>query len=230
MVTAAGFPGVRYLLKEASFSGRSVAAAPMADVTARLVEQEQLGDLKLYRVPEQTTVGSRQAKQVRLLDRSEVPIEIYDRAEVPANRVLATVPVRRMVRTRNDQAHHLGLPLPSGSLESFAVHADFPLLLNETSLRDTANDEEVEIDVGGSSDLRVSAGRDGESSHIDISNAGATAANLELSLQVPYGDQLIAADHEAQTLNGKLVFKISIDAGGVSTIRYRTARPAASKS
>jgi len=230
VITAERFPGVRYLLKDASLSDRSVAAAPMANVTARLVEEEQLGDLKLYRVPERTTVASRQVKQVRLLDRSDVPIEIYDRAEVPANRTLTTVPVRRMVRTRNDQAHRLGLPLPSGSLDSFAARADSPLLLNEISLRDTAKDEELEIDVGGSADLRVSASKDGESSHIDISNARATAANLELSLQVPYGDQLIATDHEAQTLNGKLVFKISIDAGGMSTIHYRTARPAASKS
>jgi hypothetical protein len=38
------------------------------------VEQEQLGDLKLYRVPERTTVASRQSKQVRLLDRLGIPV------------------------------------------------------------------------------------------------------------------------------------------------------------
>ena len=34
---------------------------------------EQLGDLKLYRVPQLTTVASRQSKQVRLLDQADVP-------------------------------------------------------------------------------------------------------------------------------------------------------------
>jgi hypothetical protein len=231
VVTGARSAGVRYLLKDASSSNRSPAAAPLMEVTvAQLVEQEQLGDLKLYRVPERTTVDSRQAKQVRLLDRSDVPIEIYDRADVPANLTLDTVPVRRMVRTKNDQAHHLGLPLPSGSLDTFSVHAHSPLLLSETSLRDIASDEDLEIDVGGSSDLRVSTARDGKSSRIDISNARAAAANLELSLRVPDGEQLIDADHEAQTRNGRLVFKLHIDAGTVSIIRYHTGRPTASKS
>jgi len=38
------------------------------------VEQEQLGDLKLYRIPEPTTIASLQVKQVRLLDRAAVPV------------------------------------------------------------------------------------------------------------------------------------------------------------
>lgn len=230
-VTAARASGVRYLLKDASVSILG-APAPMAiATTARLVEEEQLGDLKLYRVPERTTVGSRQAKQVRLLDRSDVPIELFDRADVPVNRSMDAMPVRRMVRTRNDPAHHLGLPLPSGSLDSFAVRANSPLLLNETSIRDTANDEEVEIDVGASSDLRVSAVKNVESSEINISNARTTAANLELSLRLPDGEQLLSADHEAQARNDKFVFKVRVEAGEVLTIRYRTGRqPAVSKS
>ena len=41
---------------------------------AKKVQQEQLGDLKLYRVPERTTVASRQSKQVRLMDRPGIPV------------------------------------------------------------------------------------------------------------------------------------------------------------
>jgi hypothetical protein len=228
-VAAMRSPGVRYLLKDASLSETMVAApAPALASVARLVEEEQLGDLKLYRVPDRTTVGSRQAKQVRLLDRADVPIEIYDAADVPVNRTLDTVPVRRMVRTKNDKAHHLGLPLPSGRVDSFAVHANSPLLLNETALRDIANDEDVELDVGGSSDLHVSAVRDSEMSRIEIRNARSAAASLELSLQVPDGDQLIAADHEVLKRNGKLVFKFRVEAGGVISIRYHTGRAASS--
>jgi hypothetical protein len=63
--------------------GAANAVFPMAGITSRLmdvtvtarkVEQEQLGDLKLYRVPDRITVASRQSKQVRLLDRSSIPI------------------------------------------------------------------------------------------------------------------------------------------------------------
>jgi hypothetical protein len=44
--------------------------------------QEQLGDLKLYRVPEPTTVASRQSKQVRLLDRTSIPFTRLYKAEL----------------------------------------------------------------------------------------------------------------------------------------------------
>jgi hypothetical protein len=44
--------------------------------------QEQLGDLKLYRVPEPTTVASRQSKQVRLLDRTSIPFTHLYKAEL----------------------------------------------------------------------------------------------------------------------------------------------------
>lgn len=226
----AAFSRAPYLLKEAD--GQIVRAAvrapeAMASV-ARLVEEEQLGDLKLYRVPEPTTVASLQAKQVRLLDRTDVPIEVYDGADVPINLTLDSVPVRRMVRTKNDLAHHLGLPLPSGRIDSFQVRANSPLLLNETSVRDIAVDEEVEFDVGGSSGVHVGAVRDREMSRIDIHNARPAAADLELSLRVPDDEELIAADHEALKRNGKLVFKIRVDAGGSSTIHYHTGPTAAS--
>src|SRR3546814_19227674 len=51
-------------------------------VSARKVVEEHLGDLKLYRVPEPTTVASRQRKQVRLLDRAAVPVERIYTAEI----------------------------------------------------------------------------------------------------------------------------------------------------
>ncbi len=50
------------------------AAVAEVTVTGSRVSLEQLGDLKLYRVPERTTVASRQSKQVRLLDRAAIPV------------------------------------------------------------------------------------------------------------------------------------------------------------
>ena len=77
----------------------------------RVVKEEQLGDLKLYRVPDRTSVTSRQLKQVRLLDRSSVPFEIVYHAELWANNNVDSEPAEKLLRTRNDTAHHLGLPL-----------------------------------------------------------------------------------------------------------------------
>ncbi len=77
-------PAVYELYREERMFKKSVAALPVAApapmamrevaLSAGYVQQEQLGDLKLYRVPERTTLASRQAKQVRLMDRSAIPI------------------------------------------------------------------------------------------------------------------------------------------------------------
>src|SRR3546814_18180445 len=60
----------------------AMASAREIMVSARKVVEEQLGDLKLYRVPEPTTVASRQSTQVRLLDRAGVPVERIYTAEI----------------------------------------------------------------------------------------------------------------------------------------------------
>src|SRR4029077_9274784 len=53
--------------------------------------------------------------------------------------------------------HHLGLPLPSGRVDTFAARGEETLLLSESAMRDTAVDEDVEIGLGDSPDVQVSA-------------------------------------------------------------------------
>src|SRR6202043_1594381 len=123
----------------------ALAAPRLAEVmAARKVEQEQLGDLKLYRVPGLTTLASRQSKQVRLLDRSGIPITRVYGAQVPGDRTATSGPAHRLLRTKNTTANHLGLPLPSGAVAVFAPHQGERLLEHESGMRDIAVDEEVE--------------------------------------------------------------------------------------
>ena len=89
--------------------GRRQPALQEVAVTAmRRVQQEQLGDLKLYRVPDRTTVASRQSKQVRLLDRLGIPVDRVFGADLAANQDAAAA-ASMLLRTLNDAAHHLGL-------------------------------------------------------------------------------------------------------------------------
>ena len=150
-------------------------AAPMAAAMslqevvvtgAKRVQQEQLGDLKLYRVPERTTLASRQSKQVRLMDRSAIPVStIYGvdfstetlepTGQEPAGQE-PTDPSHRWLRTKNSIANHLGLPLPAGTVAVFTGQEGERLLQHESGMRDIAVDEEVEIDLGESPDVQVS--------------------------------------------------------------------------
>ena len=77
---------------------------------AKRAEQEDLGDLKLYRVPDRTTVASRQAKQVRFLDQTAVPVTKIHEASYTANNQNDYRPMEVVLRTTNDKKNNLGVP------------------------------------------------------------------------------------------------------------------------
>jgi hypothetical protein len=214
--------------------------------SAKKVQQEQLGDLKLYRVPERTTLASRQSKQVRLMDQSGIPVttiyglDLDDDAD-------STGPAHRRLRTKNTAANHLGLPLPSGSVAVFGSYNGEQLLEHESELRDIAVDEEVEIDLGESPDVQVSG--EVEDTHIDsahakmlplvpgvslrsvkvdnvqrveVSNARTAGIDFELRLRIPEGARVVRADHPLGTKNGRPSFRFKVPANQSVTVRFQT--------
>jgi hypothetical protein len=237
----------------------AIAMAPMAAragafqevvVTAmKKVSLEQLGDLKLYRVPERTTLASRQSKQVRLMDRSLVPFVTVYTSDIGGLDADWT-PAIRLLRTKNTAQNHLGLPLPSGGIAVFAPRAGAELLEHESGIRDTAVDEEIEIGMGTSADVQVSA--ETEKSSIDsehpemlplvpgvtslrsvkvddvhrvkISNARAKAIAFELPLYLDEGARVIRADHPLGKKNGLPTFYLTVPADGAVTVRYQWQR------
>jgi hypothetical protein len=209
----------------------AMAAPSLAMEAARQVQQEQLGDLKLYRVPDRTTVASRQSKQVRLLDRSAIPVTLVYGADVPAEETTAATAAIKMLRTMNSTADHLGLPLPSGSIAVFARRGGERLLERESSMRDLAVDEEVEINLGASPDVSVRVVRDrvngdSASEHVDISNARAAEIQFELRLQLREGTRVVRVDHSMGTKNGRPILRLTIPAHAGATVRYQTQRAA----
>ena len=249
------------------FTRAALAAAPMADfqevvVTgAKVVKEEQLGDLKLYRVPDRTSVVSRQIKQVRLMDRTDIPVEVLYRATVEVGSDQDDVALTKFLRTKNTTANHLGLALPSGHVSTFAIQADTPLLLNEAPFTDTAVNENVELGLGDSDDVRLSAVLDesqdnngGNSAQeppaaklrnlrqvpgvkhlrslrlsgagrIEISNARANPVNVEVSLWLPEGAQVVRADPIPTPKDGLPTFKVTVPANGRYTIHFQAGAP-----
>ena len=226
-----------------------MAASRLMEVTAtaKKVEQEQLGDLKLYRVPDRTTVASRQSKQVRLLDRSSIPIKLVYGADLAADENATSAPAHLLLRTINVVTHHLGLPLPSGRVAVFAARDGATLLEHESNLRDLAVDEEVEVDMGDSPSVRVAAAKEKTTidparthelplvpgvqhlrsaqveavNHVDISNALGVGIQFELRLQLPEGGRVVRADHPLGAKNGRPIFRLTIAANETVTLRYQ---------
>lgn len=223
------------------------ADAPIQEISVtgmRQVKEEQLGDLKLYRVPDRTTLRSRQIKQVRLLDRQAIPIQLIYAADLEANTTVSSMAASKTLRTRNDDAHHLGLPLPSGSVASFLQTDDAPLLLDETPIRDTALNEDIELALGTSTDVQVKSVLEKANAYtrpsflrgvkrfksalvdtmnrVEVHNAGPSEIQFELRLQLDEDEQLIAADAPLSTRNGRPLFKFPVPPGRTVTVRYQT--------
>jgi hypothetical protein len=211
------------------------------------VQQEQLGDLKLYRVPERTTLASRQSKQVRLMDRSAIPVSTIYGVDFSTQTPEPTGPAHRWLRTKNSLANHLGLPLPSGTVAVFADHEGDRLLQHESGMRDIAVDEEVEIDLGESPDVQVSATHEATSidaahakllplvsgmtlravkvdavRRVEVSNARAAGIDFELRLRLPEGARIVRADHSVGAKNGRPIFRLEVPANETVAVRFQT--------
>jgi len=239
------------LFKSVRMQGAPAPALQEVAVTAmRRVQQEQLGDLKLYRVPDRTTVASRQSKQVRLLDRLGIPVDRVFGADLTADQD-AVAAASMLLRTLNDAAHHLGLALPSGRIAVFADRDGQKILLHESGMRDLAVDEEVEIDLGESPDVQVAMQREKttidpariqnlplvpgvilRSARVDdvnrvvISNARAAAIPFELRLRLPEGGRIVRADHPLGSKHGRPIFRLTIPANQSVTVRFQTQHTA----
>jgi hypothetical protein len=192
------------------------------------VQEEQLGDLKLYRIPERTTLASRQSKQVRLLDRSSIPVQIVYGADLPADAAATSVSAYRVLRTTNTAANDLGLPLPSGTVAVFAMHEGRRLLERESGMTDTAVSEAVELDMGSAPDVEVSATNEAGAdavhtlNRVEIRNARPSAIQFELRLSLRPGESVVRADAAAGARNGRPLFTLTVPANGSATLRYET--------
>ncbi|MEG3089069.1 DUF4139 domain-containing protein [Sphingomonas sp. PB4P5] len=125
-----------------------------------MAQQEELGDLKLYRIPERVTVAALSRKQVAMIDRKQVKFErIYSggRFGSPGYDQRESVAAALILRLQNKQADGLGLPLPAGGVAVFEPGRGSDLLVGESRLADRAIDEEVELGAGQSDHVRYVA-------------------------------------------------------------------------
>lgn len=159
-----------------------------------MAQQEELGDLKLYRIPEPVTVAALSRKQVAMIDRKKVAFErvylgaalnpYYQYPEAPGRN---PVPATLTLRMRNEAKDGLGLPLPAGGVALFEAVGDKQLLVAEGRLADRAVGDEVEFIAGDSIDLRylvTARPADAKTSSytVRVTSARDTEATFEIAL------------------------------------------------
>ncbi|HEY0622245.1 hypothetical protein [Sphingomonas sp.] len=190
----------------------------------RRVEQEDLGDLKAYRVPEPTTVAARSQKQVALMGKDAVPVSIVYESKVYTP---AVEPPLILVRALNKADKGLGLPLPAGPVALFERQGQRALLIGESSTDDKAVGEEVEVKFPVAANVTVEA-RDVRkkgrvrTAELIVRNANPFAiryeADFNLNGEVKASARLVAK-------NGRKLWAVTVPANGSATLNYREIAP-----
>lgn len=131
------------------------AAADIVVTGSRVARQGELGDYKIYTLPEPTTVAARQTKQVRFLEREGVTYERVYRAGV-LNADEETQPTAIVMKLRNEEGAGLGVALPGGSVAVMQPDGTGGVLLaGQDRFEDKGVGLPVRLAFGESPDVRV---------------------------------------------------------------------------
>ena len=169
---------------------RMRAEKSMSPVAVVVAEQENLGDLKLYRIPEPVTVNAKGQKQVAMLVKPNAAFDQLYTANVEEygdDESNDTFPMTTLFRSENRIEKGLGLPMPQGQVMVFENSQHGPLLAGQTSLKDRAVGDELEMAIGQASDVRyrvtkISERRDRQRFRVQVTNARNAPANIEIEI------------------------------------------------
>ncbi len=208
-------------------------AAPVAEmamdevvVTAsRVARQEDLGDLKLYRVPMAVTVAAKQQKQVALLVKDDVPYARLYKAWIAADNSDQTITPTLILRLRNEEKDGLGVPLPSGGIAVFEQVGGARILAGRDRVTDYAVKEEIEVKVSQSPTVTVEQMRDEKDRvTVTVSNANPYPVALELGIGSAGESAARGPSQKLRRKDGVETWFATVPANGKAVLRYKVKR------
>ncbi|WP_189676266.1 DUF4139 domain-containing protein [Sphingomonas glacialis] len=202
----------------------------MAMRAPRRVTQEDLGDLKLYRVPDRTTVAALAQKQVALLDRHAVPVDILYVATVDAAGEAGAPHLT--LRALNRSAKGLGVPLPAGPVAVFQPRGDAAVLIGEGAIDDKAVGELVEANLAVATQVTLETtpresganrGKAWEDVALTLRNANPHPVRFELQFDPRIAPRVSHPTSALTHTDGKLVWALELPANATRELGYRVS-------
>jgi hypothetical protein len=189
----------------------------------RTAEQEDLGDLKLYRIPFPVTVAAQSQKQVAFLNKQSVKGEMIYRAKVSGNN---TDDVEMLFRVQNKKESGLGDALPAGKMAFFQTAAGRRMLVGESQILDKAVGEEVEFTFATTSNVTVEiedkdSGKNWEGYAMTVSNANPFPITFESEFSDEYSQRHGKFTSKVTRKKGKTIWQVTVPANNKLELGYR---------
>jgi hypothetical protein len=193
---------------------------------SRVARQEELGDLKLYRVPMPVTIAANAQKQVALLTKDSVAFERIAKAELWIDSESDDV-ATNVIRLQNRTKDGLGVPLPSGGVALYQRVGGQRLLAGMGEMRDRAVGEEVDIAIGEAPGISVAAEEYEDGRYrVTVTNANREPRTVELALHYDGADRDVY--RVSDTLirkDGVMTWVVTVPANATRTLTYRYRAP-----
>lgn len=184
---------------------------------------EDLGDLKLYRVPKTVTVSANGQKQVALLARRHVAFDKIYRVHFQSLANVDDVPAAITLRLHNDDKAGLGIPLPAGTTTLYQPREGTRLLLGTGTIGDTAKGEHTLLMAGVSPQVRASQNGDGRDREIVLSNANPFPVPIEVAIGTAGETLFKDATAPLERVDGIQTWRLTLPANGKAQLDYSIA-------
>jgi len=198
------------------------AASP---VTLLKAEQENLGDLKLYRIPLPVTVAANSQKQVAMIEQPAARLArlvVWQRS-FDASTEEAEL-AEQILLFENREKDGLGLPLPAGSFTLYTTRDGQPFLLGEGRMTDRAVGEKVEVGPDTPSSVRVvqrELSRKDDIRRFEIVATNDSPVSQRFEARLDGGGKVEGANSKIVRRDGQWVWATSIPANGSRTLTFR---------
>jgi hypothetical protein len=206
----------------------------------RRVDPRQLGDYKLYPLPEPTDMPAHETKQVQFLNQHDVPFERVYRYSATWDEGEQNSAATLYLLFQNRADTGLGKPLPGGyiSVSEPGPHGA-PIFVGQAGIIDTAVGEPFEIATSdvfsvpvkqtliedrtvGSGDAR----REQRSYEIEVANNCAEAIAFELWQGINVPDTKITAESQLHVMDrGAAVWRVSLVPGEHALLHFTIETP-----
>ena len=199
-------------------------AVPIA--VSAVARAENLGDLKLYRIPLPVTVAARSQKQAAFLVKPRVGGDIVYRARAGWS---GTGDIEMLYRFRNGKKNGLGDPLPAGNFVLYQEGDLGRMYVGEARSADKAIDEEVELSFAAPANVTLEEESDrpdakGAIRHqIALRNANPFSIRFEMDFPLSDGHTYMPPPGRLAEKPGRRVWVTQVPANGIVRFIYRSS-------